>query len=436
MPTPAKRPRLWLRPARRDRNGRLVAKAVWIIIDRGKHHPTGCYAGETERADRKLQAYIAAKYQAKRKARDADSIDVGDVLAIYDEDVGARNSDQKKYDRRMLALTTFWAGKMLSEVTAATCREYTAKRTSKSMARRELEDLRSAINYHAKQGFHREIVMVTLPQRGIPKERWLTRAEAARMLWVCWRYREVQTLSRGVFKGELVRTKKYPLRHIAKWILLALYTGTRAGAVATASPTRQEGRSYVDLDRGVFYRLAIGRRRTNKRQPPVRLPPRLLVHMRRWRRMNPDMQYFVEWQGKPVKSIKTGFARVLTLAAIDGSYGSVSPHTFRHTAATWLMQAGVSTWEAAGFLGMSEKTLREVYGHHHPDYQAEAAAGIGYRTRQALVEPLVEAEAAKAKMVENLGGPGRTRTCNQIVMSESSSRKSPAISMKISRNLH
>jgi hypothetical protein len=26
------------------------------------------------------------------------------------------------------------------------------------------------------------------------------------------------------------------------------------------------------------------------------------------------------------------------------------------------MQIGVSTWDAAGFLGMSEKTLRDVYG--------------------------------------------------------------------------
>ena len=32
------------------------------------------------------------------------------------------------------------------------------------------------------------------------------------------------------------------------------------------------------------------------------------------------------------------------------------------------MQIGVSTWDAAGFLGMSEKTLRDVYGHHHPDF--------------------------------------------------------------------
>jgi integrase len=36
----------------------------------------------------------------------------------------------------------------------------------------------------------------------------------------------------------------------------------------------------------------------------------------------------------------------------------------RHTAATWLMQAGVDRWEAAGFLGMSVEMLDRVYGHH------------------------------------------------------------------------
>ena len=55
----------------------------------------------------------------------------------------------------------------------------------------------------------------------------------------------------------------------------------------------------------------------------------------------------------------------------------VTPHTLRHTAATWLMQKGVELWQASGFLAMSEKTLIEVYGHHHPDFMREAAEAIG-----------------------------------------------------------
>jgi hypothetical protein len=36
-------------------------------------------------------------------------------------------------------------------------------------------------------------------------------------------------------------------------------------------------------------------------------------------------------------------------------------------------------WQAAGFPGMSEKTLRDTYGHHHPDFLREAADAIASR---------------------------------------------------------
>ncbi|WP_192181110.1 hypothetical protein [Mesorhizobium amorphae] len=51
----------------------------------------------------------------------------------------------------------------------------------------------------------------------------------------------------------------------------------------------------------------------------------------------------------------------------------VTPHILRHTRATWMMQAGIDLWKAAGAVGMSVKILEEVYGTHHPDFQKEAA---------------------------------------------------------------
>lgn len=54
----------------------------------------------------------------------------------------------------------------------------------------------------------------------------------------------------------------------------------------------------------------------------------------------------------------------------------------RHTAATWLMHTGTPTGLAAGFLGMSEQTLREVYGHHHPDFMQDAVANITKKPTQ------------------------------------------------------
>jgi hypothetical protein len=80
-------------------------------------------------------------------------------------------------------------------------------------------------------------------------------------------------------------------------------------------------------------------------------------------------------------------------------------------------------WEAAGFLGMSEKTLRDTYGHHHPAHLRGAADAIASRPtpkKEALVVSLVEEEAKRLRVAQApdfTGGPRRTRTCNQTVMS-------------------
>jgi hypothetical protein len=60
-----------------------------------------------------------------------------------------------------------------------------------------------------------------------------------------------------MLKGDPVNTSRRPLRHIARFILIGLYTSTRAGAIASASPYAEPGRSQVDLERGSFYRKPI-----------------------------------------------------------------------------------------------------------------------------------------------------------------------------------
>jgi len=51
---------------------------------------------------------------------------------------------------------------------------------------------------------------------------------------------------RGIHKGKKIETDRYPLRHIARFVLIALYTGTRAGAVMTASLSPGPGKSFID----------------------------------------------------------------------------------------------------------------------------------------------------------------------------------------------
>jgi integrase len=206
-----------------------------------------------------------------------------------------------------------------------------------------------------------------LPDRGEARDRWLTRQEAAQFLRTARRMRQVQF-------GK--KTERVTGQHVAQFFLSGIYTGTRATPICSAvldQPTI--GRSWVDLKNGIFYRQAIKRRKKkNKQQTPVRLPPRLLAHMRRWKRKGLSIRSLIEWNGEPVKRINKAFK---TVARAAGLGDDVTPHTLRHTCATWLAQRGVPPWEAAGFLGMTVQTFVDVYGHHHPDYQKNAVSAFG-----------------------------------------------------------
>lgn len=362
MPRRFQGPRLWPQPAHKGKDD-STREAVWCIRD-GKHkRSTGVRVEDSRRppqlARDKLQAYLAESHKASReRGRAADEIAVADVIAIYLTDKAPRQARPAEVGQRARTLLEFWGDKRLSDVTGASCRRYLEHRQGRAVARRELEDLRAAIGHHRSEGLSREVVSVVLPDRGQPRDRWLTRSEAARLIRVAWRYREAQN-RRG--------RNPFSRRHIARFILVALYTGTRAGAVCSArfGPSTETG--WIDLDAGVFHRRAPGERETKKRKPPVRLPVRLLAHMRRWHANG--QRYPVEWLGKPVKGVQKAFRRACEDAGLEG----VSPHVLRHTAATIQMQNGTPIFEAAKWLGMTVETVERVYAHAHPDFQNEAA---------------------------------------------------------------
>ena len=373
MPARSKGPRLYLRPARHDKTGHHAA--IWIIRDGNHQQSTGCPAYDVSGAERALGLYITNKHvrAAGASKRDPGQIPIADILAIYLRDVVSRHSRPKETKSRIKALDSFFGDKLLSYVTGETCRAYVAQRSTDAAARRELEDLRAAINHHRREGLCDKIVEVVLPSERPHRQRWLTRSEAARLIRSAWRYREVQ-------KGK--QTDRRSRQHVARFILVALYTGTRASAVCGAALQATVGHGWVDLERGVFYRRPAGQRETKKRQPTIPLPDRLLAHMRRWKRSG--HRFAVEWNGETVQNIKKAFANV----AADAGLGDVTPHVLRHTAATWLMQAGTDMWEAAGYLGMTVEILSQRYGHHHPDHLAGAKRAFARhrRIRQAVAE--------------------------------------------------
>jgi integrase len=267
-------------------------------------------------------------------------------------------------------------------VTGDECRAYVKQRSTPSQARRELEDLRAAINHHRQEGLHDRIVSVVLPTKGQRRERWLERDEAALLIRKAWRYREVQTVHKGEHKGDKVTTDRRTRRHVARFMVVARYMGSRASVICGASidAVRPGDGPWVDLRNGVFYGRGVDERELKKRKQTVRIPVPLLAHMRRWRAAGQG--YVVEWRGEPVLRVTKGHNATVADAGLGAE---VTPHIWRHTVATWLMQAGADPWKAAGFLGMTVETLLRVYGHHSPDHSAEVHDALRNRHRRLSV---------------------------------------------------
>lgn len=263
----------------------------------------------------------------------------------------------KELATRIDNLLDFWGNKTLDDISTKTCREYADQRSTPNAARRELEDLRAACAMAIADNICRHAVTVTLPPKPKGRVRHLERGAIAKLIWAAYRKQH---------KPERAKTAVKTSGHVARFILVALYTGSRSGRVWQASFKREEGRPFIDLSEGVFYRAwddeSVAK---NKQAPPIRLPGRILAHMRRWHRLG--AKYAVEYQGKPADP-KKAFARLVS--EVFGDEADIVRHTLRHTAATWLMQAGTEMWEASGFLGMTKETLESTYGHHHPNHQS------------------------------------------------------------------
>jgi integrase len=387
MPAKSKGPRLWLRKARRDNAGKITHAAVWLILD-GKHQEsTECSRYDRDRAERELEAYLNRKHTAaaKKSVRDPDQIPVADVLAMYAAEVAPRHSRPKETAQRIERLLSFFGEKVLSAINGDLCRQFAKSRSTPTAAREELSVLRAAINHHREEGHCEKIVSVVLPEKPPARERWCTRSEAAKLLRLAWRFREVQ-------KGK--PTGRHSRRHVARFILVALYTGTRAGAVCGAALEPTDGKGWIDLDKGIFFRRPSGLRDSKKRRPPAPLPRRLLAHLRRWKHLG--QRFAVEWNGEPVKDVDKAFRNVARSAGLP----DVTPHVLRHTAATWQMQLGTDPWQAAEYLGMSLKTLLDNYGHHHPDYLSGPREAFDLSPKDRQRKPATERERTRSNVTK------------------------------------
>lgn len=381
-----KGPRLYLQPERRNSNGSIEA-ARWVIRDGNIKRSTGFVEGERSRAEKALADYIALKHDPRRNVGQPAHVLIVDVLSIYMRDVAPSHSRPEETVSKILRLASWWGDPAVardkalgpapvltgaaSDVNDANCRAYFEYSGGNRSAARDLEILRAALNHAHDQRILATTVRVKVPHKSASRERWLTRSEVAKLVWTAWRGERTNGRS-----GE--GDSWHMRRHLARFILLAVYTGSRKQDVLNASFVRHPDHGFIDLERGVWTRKATSKVATTKRQTTIPLPAGLLAHLRRWRRAG--QTFAVEFNRRKVDNISKAFRALVVECDLDAE---VIPHALRHTGVTWAMQNGVSLWEASGYFGMSAKVLMDVYGHHHPDHLAGAAASMGRKRRVA-----------------------------------------------------
>lgn len=380
-----KGPRLWLQPERRNGNGSVEA-ARWVIRDGNIKRSTGFAEGERRGAEKALIDYIALMHDPRRNVGDPSHVLIADVLSIYARDVAPNHSRPDETASKILRLASWWSDPafarrkavgpapiltgFVSDINPANCKAYVDFVGATRSASRDLEILRAALNHAHGQRVLDTVIKVSLPPKSAPRERWLTRSEVAKLVWTAWRGGRSANGKSG--EGDNCHMR----RHLARFILLAVYTGSRKQDVLNASFVRHPDRGFIDLERGVWTRKAASKFATKKRQTTIPLPPGLLAHLRRWHRSG--QTFAVEFNGRRVENISKAFRALVAECDLDPE---VIPHALRHTGVTWGMQIGLDLWEASGYFGMSVKTLLEVYGHHHPDHLKGAAASMGKRRR-------------------------------------------------------
>lgn len=287
-----------------------------------------------DEAQKRLSEYIASKQRPVAH----ESPLISAMLEAYTNDIAAHRKSAVNIGYNIGSLLNWWGTKVAVEITARNCRAYAATKTN-AAAGADLKFLRAACNHWEKE--YKALnppPAIWRPDEGKPRERWLTRSELAKLLWAARR-----------------------IQHIRRFILLAYYTGSRPGVILRLQ--------WDQVKNGLLHRVR-SENNTKKRAPPVRLGRKILGHLRRWQRSDgAPIKVICHYEGRAVEDPHKSWARVIAASGLKG----VTRHTLRHTRATHIMQSGkVSAWEAAGFLGMTVKTLEHTYGHHSPDHQGSA----------------------------------------------------------------
>lgn len=315
-------------------------------------------------ADGKRRRYrLAAQSRAEAEGEAADRIrteraksagsTIAELWELYRiEKKGRRIADAMKFEWRKMG--PFFGNLRPDQVTIELCRAYAEARRAVGKQNgtiwTELGHLRTVFLWAASRRLIAYAPVVERPSKPAPKGRWLNLDEIARLL------------------------DAPKAHHIQLAILLMLSTAGRIGAILELTWDR------VDFDGGwINLRTTETGPRKGRAVVPMNDGLRAALSQAKAVALTDSV---IEWAGKPLRSIKTGFNAATEAAQLAG----VSPHTLRHTAAVHLVANGVPMQKVSQYLGHSSIAVTErVYGRFAPDHLREEAAILDFTRRAKAV---------------------------------------------------
>lgn len=233
-------------------------------------------------------------------------------------------------------------------VSIADCRAHTKERQAKGISdgtiHTELGHLRTVLKWAENHNLIDRAPAIERPPKPAPRDRYLTRHEVRR----------------------LVDHAHAP--HIKLAINLMIGTGARVTAVLELTWDR------VDFQKRLIHLRNPFDKTRRKGRATVPVNDRLFAALTdaKGGSLTP---FVIEYGGKPVASIKKGIKNAAKAAKID----DVSPHVFRHSAAVWMAEAGVSMKEISDFLGHGDSRITErVYAKFSPQHLRKAASALEF----------------------------------------------------------
>jgi integrase len=238
---------------------------VWTEDGRSRERSTG--TADSAKAQVELAEFLQRRVTGIG-AQDPSEFLVTDALSVYLEHLEAVGKDCERAAYATVPLTKYFAGKSIAEVPALCVAFQRWRKASNGTVRRDLGLLQSAVKYALEAQLVTRHVVIKLPPAPPPRERWLTRNEAAMLVAGALGFQPtvLDIQSRLPIKWKRVTRPQY---HLALFILIGLYTGRRKEAILSLRWPK------VDLVRGKIDFRRDQTTETKKKRGRCALPHRL-----------------------------------------------------------------------------------------------------------------------------------------------------------------